>query len=106
MRIRSISFVIILLIIAGCKPAEQKSLVRDNTVNIRIQPAEIIEYKIPVRVTGVLGTTTQMKLSFKTGGIIKQLNIREGESVRRGEVLAVLDLSEVRAQVNQARIGL
>jgi len=54
----------------------------------------------------VLGTTTQMKLSFKTGGIIKQLNIREGESVRRGEVLAVLDLLEVRAQVNQARIGL
>lgn len=105
MRVQPIFIAIILLGFAGCKPAEEKSPVRDNNINIRIQPVEIIEYKIPVRATGVLGTTTQMKLSFKTGGIIKQLNIREGESVRRGEVLAVLDLSEVSAQVNQARIG-
>jgi RND family efflux transporter MFP subunit len=46
-----------------------------------------------------------MKLSFKTGGIIKQIYVREGESVERGKVLALLDLSEVKAQVNQARIG-
>jgi len=43
MRIRSIFIAAILLVFAGCKPAEQKSPVRENTVNINIQPAEIIE---------------------------------------------------------------
>jgi RND family efflux transporter MFP subunit len=66
----------------------------------------MLEYKIPVRATGLLSTSTEMKLSFKTGGIISRLHVREGESVRKGEVLARLDLSEIQAQVNQARIGL
>lgn len=105
MRRQSFIIAILLLVITGCKPAEQKSPDSSNTINIRVQPVEYVAFKIPVRTTGLLSTTTQMKLSFKTGGIIKQLNIREGESVRKGEILAVLDLSEIRAQVNQARIG-
>ena len=105
MKIRSISFVVILLIIAGCKPAEQKIPVSSNAISVRVQSVEETEYKIPVRTTGILGTTTQMKLSFKTRGIIQKLNTREGASVSRGEVLAILDLSEIRAQVNQAQIG-
>ncbi|MEN8227775.1 MAG: efflux RND transporter periplasmic adaptor subunit [Bacteroidota bacterium] len=106
MRVRSFSIAMILLTLAGCKPAEEKTPVRDSAINIRVQPVEYVAFKIPVRTTGLLSTTTQMKLSFKTGGIIKQLNIREGESVRKGDVLALLDLSEIRAQVNQTRIGL
>ena len=66
---------------------------------------EMMEYKIPVRVTGLLSTKTEMKLSFKTGGIIKQINVKEGQTVAGGQLLAVLDLSEVSAQVNLARIG-
>ncbi len=64
---------------------------------------EIIQ---PVMATGMLGTNTQVKLSFKTGGIIREIFVREGEAVTGGQVLAELDLSEIRAQVNQARIGL
>jgi len=105
MKIRSISFVVILLIVSGCKPEVQKKPVSGDAISVRVQPVEEAEYKIPMRTTGILGTTTQMKLSFKTGGIIQKLNAREGASVSRGEVLAILDLSEIRAQVNQARIG-
>lgn len=105
MRIQSISIACILLVFAGCKPAEQKKPVSDSPIEIRVQAVEKREYKIPVRTTGILGTTTQMKLSFKTGGIIRQLNIKEGAAVSRGQVLAVLNLSEIRAQVNQAKIG-
>ncbi len=106
MSFRYISTAIFLLLLAGCKPAEQKSQVINNTVIIRVRTVELREYKIPVRTTGLLSTRTVMNLSFKTGGIIKQINVREGQSVARGHILAVLDLSEVRAKVNQARIGL
>lgn len=105
MRIQIISVATILLAIAGCKPEEQKNPVTDNAINIRVLPVEKTEYKIPVRTTGILGTATQMKLSFKTGGILRQLYIKEGESVNSGQVLAILDLSEIEAHVNQARIG-
>ena len=84
---------IILLVMAGCSPAEQKKPVEVKPVRVKIKTVERLEYKVPVRATGLLGTTTEMKLSFKTGGIISQISAKEGSSVSRGDVLAVLDLS-------------
>ncbi len=95
-----------LILAFACKQADPKESPDKQTVKVRIQPVEYREYKIAVRATGLLSTATEMKLSFKTGGIISLINVREGRSVKRGEVLAQLNLSEVRAQVNQAHIGL
>lgn len=96
----------LLLLDPGCAPSGDKKSSDTPPVSVRVHQVAEKEYKIPVRVTGLLGTTTEMKLSFKTGGIISLINVREGSSVEKGHVLAVLDLSEIRAQVNQAKIGL
>jgi len=95
----------ILVLLSGCKSAPDQSQAADTSVNVRVHAVEKIEYKIPVLTTGILGTTTQVKLSFKTGGLINKLLVKEGDAVKKNELLAVLDLSEIRAQVNQARIG-
>jgi RND family efflux transporter MFP subunit len=96
----------LLILASACKPADQKEIPESKTTKVRTQSVTYREYKMPVRATGMLSTATEMKLSFKTGGIIGQINVREGTSVKRGEALAELDLSEIRAQVNQANIGL
>ncbi len=106
MRNLTIAILFLFLILSGCKPQVRNEAPESKPLNVKVQAVEMFEYKIPVRATGLLSTSTEMKLSFKTGGIISQLHVREGESVRKGEVLARLDLSEIRAQVNQARIGL
>ena len=95
----------LLILASGCNQADQKEIAESNVINVRTQAVEYREYKVAVRATGLLTTATEMKLSFKTGGIIKQTHVREGNPVRRGEILAELDLSEVRAQVNQAHVG-
>ncbi len=100
-----IRIAIIWIVIFGCKPEVQKTPVGNRIIYIKARPVEYAEFKIPVKATGLLTATTQAKLSFKTGGIIKQLTTREGESVQKDEVLAVLDLSEIKANVNQAQIG-
>jgi RND family efflux transporter MFP subunit len=46
-----------------------------------------------------------MKLSFKTGGIISRIPVREGERVKKGQILASQNLSEINAQVNLAMNG-
>lgn len=100
----ALAFILIMLI--GCEPQPKKEIATDKPINVRVQSVESLAYKIPVRTIGRLSTTTEMKLSFKTGGIVKQLNVREGEAVKRGEILARLDLSEIQAQAIQADIGL
>ncbi len=97
---------ILLFALAGCQTTVKKEIPQAKPVNVKVMYVEEVEYKIPVRATGILSTTREMKLSFKTGGLINQLNIREGATVIKGDVLVALDLSEVRAQATQARIGL
>lgn len=98
--------VISLICFGACRPSDQSAQAEKKATSVEIERIKSRSYQVPVRVSGLLATTTQMKLSFKTGGIVNRLNVREGEAVKAGEVLAVLDLSEIRAQVNQAEIGL
>ncbi|HEX8528913.1 MAG TPA: efflux RND transporter periplasmic adaptor subunit [Cytophagales bacterium] len=57
----------------------------------------------PVTGSGVLASKKEAKLSFKTGGIVAALRADEGQDVRKGQVLALLNLTEIDAQVAQAR---
>lgn len=55
--------------------------------------------------SGRLSSNSEVKLSFKTGGVIKRISVVEGQTVRQGQVLAELDLEEIDAQVAQAELG-
>ena len=94
-----------MLLLAGCKTSTQKEIPEINALQVKVQAVVMKEFKLPVRAAGMLSTTTEMKLGFKTGGIVRQVDIREGASVRRGDILVVLDLSEINARVNQAQIS-
>lgn len=90
----------------GCHQEKTPQQVAVDRIEVTLQPVRTMEYKVPVRATGLLGTMSEMKLSFKTGGIIRKTYVNEGDAVKKGTVLAELDLSEVKAQVKQAGIAL
>lgn len=56
-----------------------------------------------IRTTGLLANKDEFRLSFKVGGVIKRLAVREGERVRRGQRLAEIEQTEINAQVEQAK---
>jgi len=58
-----------------------------------------------VRTSGVLASKTQSDLSFMTSGIIKHIYVKEGYTVRKGDLLAELDLTEISSRVNQAQLA-
>lgn len=105
---RQVNIVILALIIllSGCKSTAEKEITEKKALQVKLWEVEFREYKLPVRAAGMLSTTAEMKLGFKTGGIVRQVNFSEGARVEGGQVLAELDLSEINAQVSQARIGL
>lgn len=108
MTMKNKTIFLLLLVCAwtACRNESTGEQAPDQVLNVTVSPVQTLEYTTPVRATGFLGTTKEMKLSFKTGGILKRLPIKEGQKVLRGHVLAELDLSEIQAQVNQAGIGL
>jgi RND family efflux transporter MFP subunit len=59
-----------------------------------------------IRVTGTLSANVELRLSFKTGGILKRLLVDTGQNVRAGQLLAELDRTEVGAGATQMRMSL
>jgi len=64
-----------------------------------------ISFQETIFASGRLASKEEMRLSFKTGGIIRQIHVREGQPVRKGQLLAELDLDEIRARTEQVRLG-
>ena len=55
-----------------------------------------------IEANGLVGARDEMRLSFKTGGIVRRIAVQEGEAVRKGALLAELELTEIQAQAEQA----
>ena len=56
----------------------------------------------PIRNSGRISQKNEMRLSFKTSGLIEQIDVDEGDEVRSGQILARLDLEEINAQQERA----
>ncbi len=63
-----------------------------------------ITYK-EVMTSGRFTTDDETPLSFKTGGIVRGVFVKEGDYVKRGQVLASLELTEINSGVAQATIA-
>jgi RND family efflux transporter MFP subunit len=94
----------VFLLFPACKP-KTKPAVQEEVVKVRTIVAAIQQVSIPVHSTGYLTSDQEIKLSFKTGGIIANINVREGDKVKKGKLLASLNLSEINAQAKMAVNG-
>jgi multidrug efflux system membrane fusion protein len=74
-----------------------------TAVAVRLVPVEKVTVTQPIVSSGLISTDTESRLSFKVGGVIQRIYVKEGASVAAGQLLASLDLTEIDAQVSQAK---
>lgn len=56
-----------------------------------------------VRTSGVIVARDELRLAFKQGGVIRRIAVRDGDRVRKGQTLAEIELTEIDAQLEEAR---
>ena len=88
-----------------CCKSKSGEVVEEKSVPVKMAPVVKKEISIPVQASGRLFPKVQIKLSFKTGGKIIKINVSEGSEVKKDQLLASLDLSEIEAYHNQAKKG-
>ncbi|TLV02934.1 efflux RND transporter periplasmic adaptor subunit [Dyadobacter luticola] len=86
----------------SCKEEKKKAEATDNTIPVKIISSSSLSQAQAVETSGLLSSDNEAHLSFKVGGIIRDILIKEGDKVRRGQVLATLNTTEIGAQVGQA----
>jgi len=96
---------------SGCQSAEadahaaESPPVAEADTAVRLADVQAGPVARPIRGTGVVRLKSEADLSFKVGGVIAALYAEEGAQVRKGQVLASLDPTEVDAALRQAKEG-
>lgn len=98
------------LLLFACKEkyvdeSTEKSSQKTNTLAVRVANIELTSEPIPIIASGMVGAKSELKLGFKTGGVIKRIYVDETQRVRKGQTLATLRTTEIDAQVRKAQKG-
>ena len=106
--------VLVLLLLGGCSSKESGStevpLKTQNSL-LEERPVEVVEV-IPKQVSytlsavGSLKTPENVIISPKKAGIIDKILVKEGDQVKKGQILVQLDDVDARLQVERAEAGL
>lgn len=94
--------IMVTLTFIGCQKSEERPA-ESEVVYVEMAPVGHKEMSKPIHTYGQVSPKKEIKLAFKIGGIIRKINVNEGQAVKKGQLLAGLDLSEIRSQVQQAR---
>lgn len=76
-----------------------------DTIPVKVMALQQQNSNAAIDVSGQFTTDDEVMLSFRTSGIISSLNVKEGDKVSRGQLLATLNPTEVNAQVQQAQLA-
>jgi HlyD family secretion protein len=94
---------IFLLLIPGGIGARLWNSVQRSPTTSNTQPVERQTIAMTISANGTVNAERSINLSPKSAGVIKTLLIKEGDRVRQGQVLAIMDDSNLQGQLVQMR---
>jgi RND family efflux transporter MFP subunit len=100
--------IIAAFMLASCKNSSKESAkdpVRESgsgLTHVKVEKVSTDANVPQIKALGIIMSESEAKPSFKTGGIIRQCYFREGSTVKKGQLLATLVMTEINAQVTQA----
>src|ERR1019366_2865045 len=106
-RITTISALVLLLALAACSGEKPTTPSAPETVSgIALFTAQRTTVPDYVEATGTVRAAQSAQLSSQVMGAITRVNVHEGDQVRRGEVLIMIDAAQQRSAYDSANAGL
>jgi RND family efflux transporter MFP subunit len=96
-------FVLTLALFGGCTVSNAEQSESVPPVAVRLEDVTVTEVAQPITAAGTLGAKEEVALGFKVGGVVANVAVNAGETVRAGQVLAALELREIDASVQRAQ---
>lgn len=98
------------VLLASCAKEENQKIkdtafADETIVPVELAPIESVTRSESITSSGLVASSEEARLSFKIGGVIQKIFVTEGQKVRKGQLLAALNMTEIDAQVSQAKYG-
>ena len=98
-------YILSLFLFTACGKEEAPAVRQTKTgraIPVRTVPVGRQAIELSIRASGIVASRTEAKPAFKTGGVIARIYVKEGDFVKKGQLLASLDLTEINARTKQA----
>ena len=99
------SFVLIFFLSACAKKKVEETNMATDVIPVKVIQINQEAVGQSIHASGVFTTEDETYLGFKIGGIIQNILVKEGDAIKAGQLLATLNLTEIKSQVQQAQIG-
>ena len=98
-------FILFPMIGMGYLAYNQLVVVPQQQAQSKVQTALVKRSNLPIAISanGTVQPERSVNVSPKTSGLLKQLLVKEGDSVQQGQVLAYMDDSNLQGQLSQAQ---
>lgn len=98
--------VIVMAAACNSKATEKKNLpLQQEVIPVKLAPVSGDSNHHGLSISGLLSTENEARLSFKIGGIIETIAVKEGQFVKQGQLLATLKSTEIAAQLQQVNLS-
>ncbi len=77
-----------------------------DSVMVQVQPVEVQSFSRKVNIQGSVVSDETVYASSEIGGRILSVNVKEGQQVSRGALVATLDMETVQLQINEMQTAL
>ena len=94
-----------LILLAGCKDnidTETTRIANEKVVKASVAVAKVVKQPLIYEATGTVEAQTASTLSSKLMGTVRAVNVREGDAVKSGDLLVVIDKRQVTATLQKA----
>lgn len=86
------------ILLSGCAAKEETASFKMGERKVLVEKLENTSKSGIVRYVGIVATDLSVGYSFKTGGKIEDLYVKEGQKIKKGEKIALLENTELSIQ--------
>ncbi|MFN0292491.1 efflux RND transporter periplasmic adaptor subunit [Pedobacter helvus] len=92
----------------ACKSGDQKekAIIQQDTIPVKIVSLVEEDADMEIITSGYFTTNDETMLSFKNGGVINRIYVKEGDQIAKGQLLASVNPTEIGSQVAQVQLSL
>ncbi|MNK24619.1 Multidrug resistance protein MdtA precursor [compost metagenome] len=94
-------------LLLACKGGSQreKAIIQQDTIPVKVVSLVEEDTDAEIITSGYFTTNDETILSFKNGGVINRIYVKEGDRVTKGQLLASVNPTEIGSQVEQVQLS-
>lgn len=106
--ITHITLGLVLLSFFACKGGDkrEKAIIQQDTIPVKVISLVEEDTDAQIVTSGYFTTNDETVLSFKNGGVINRIYVKEGDKITKGQLLATVNPTEIGSQVEQVQLSL